>query len=100
MSETVDRTDWLRTTCAERWQRVEDLHLFDANIWLGKPGRAFPLAEEVPVGGLPQVMADYHIAGNLGQVERLGDRNRDMDTGWGREEPLATFGMRAPTPAQ
>ena len=65
MNETSDRIEWLRTTCAERWQRVEDLRLFDANIWLGRPGRAFPLAEELTAEQLPGVMTEYRISGGL-----------------------------------
>ncbi len=43
---------------------LEDLAFLDASLWLGQPDY-FPLAEEIPLRGLPQVMQEYGLRGAL-----------------------------------
>jgi len=43
---------------------IKKLHLFDANIWLGRPGY-FPLAEELHIINLTNVLKKYSIHGAL-----------------------------------
>jgi hypothetical protein len=42
----------------------EQLAFLDASAWLGRPD-FFPLAEEIPVQGLPQALGEYGIRGAL-----------------------------------
>jgi hypothetical protein len=43
---------------------VDKLRLFDVNIWMGKPLH-FPLAQELNIDLLPDVLSRYHIHGGL-----------------------------------
>lgn len=56
--ETIDRE------AQEKRRRAARLPLLDANVWLGRP-QLFPLAEELPAGGVGTAFAEYGIRGGL-----------------------------------
>lgn len=54
----------IETEASARLGRVKNLHLFDANMWLGKP-KGFPLTEELSENGLEEVMNRYNLEEGL-----------------------------------